>query len=414
MIKEKGTYRPKTRCSRFLNHRLPFPRLIHDSIIKYYVPKNLNYFYTFGCILILMLTSQILTGIVMAMHYVPDVGSAFESREHFMRSGRYGWLFGPWHAVGSSFFFIAVYIHLARSLYYGSHKSPREIVWILGVFIYLTMMATAFIGHVLAWSMISAAEVSIAAGLFRAMPLVGSWLYETLLGGYSIGQPTLNRFYVVHSLLPFVLVFLIVLHIWAVHMVGQNNPTGLDVQSERETIPFVPYAAIKYVFTISIFLIFFAWFLFYMPDYMSHADHHIQADIFRTPQHVVPEWYFLPFYTMLRAITFDVGPLESTLFGVMVLTGSLLILLFVPWLDRSQVRSARFRPLYRICYWLFIVDVIFLGWLGSQSVNDVDVIWSQIGTAFYFIFFLIIMPYLPRFEKNWLPASIEEVIHQKK
>lgn len=400
-------YQPQTRLGRFFDERLPLPRLIYNTVVSFPVPRNLNYFFTFGGILTLMLISQVLTGIVLAMHYVPDVNLAFDTREQFMRDVPFGFLLLPWHSVGASFFFIAAYIHIARGLYYGSHRAPRELVWIIGVLIYLVMMATAFLGYVIVWGMMSSSAASVIAGFFKAVPFIGGWLYETLVGGYSIGQPTLNRFFVLHYLFPFVLVFLVVLHVWAVHMVGQNNPTGLDVQSEKEVMPFTPYAAVKDVFAILVFLLFFSWFLFYMPDYMGHPDNFIPADTMKTSAHVVPEWYFLPFYAMLRAITFDIGFIHSTFAGVLVLIASILVLLFVPWLDRGKARSARYRPVYKIFFWLFIADFVFLGWLGSRPVEPVYVLCSQIGTAYYFFYFLVVMPFLPRFEKlKARPASI--------
>ena len=398
-----------------MDERLPLMRMLHDVGVSFPVPRNLNYFYTFGGILSLMLISQILTGIVMAMHYVPDVAIAFESRERFMRDGQFGWLFGPWHGVGASFFFIAAYIHLARGLYYGSHKRPREIVWILGVLIYFVMMATAFLGYVLVWGQMSVSAASVITNFFKAIPLIGDWLYETILGGYSLGQPTLNRFYALHYLFPFILLLLVGLHIWAIHVVGQNNPTGIDVQRHEETVPFTPFAMIKDIFAISVFLIFFAWFLFYMPDYLGHPDNFIEANPLKSSPHIQPEWYFLQFYDMLRAITFDIGPLNSTLGGVLVLFGSVGVLIFVPWLDRSKIRSCCYRPMFKLFFWLFIADVILLGWLGTRSVEDIYILWAQIGTAYYFIFFLIIMPFLPRFEKTLpLPASITADLEARK
>ncbi|UXN02684.1 cytochrome b [Bartonella sp. HY406] len=404
---KKSSYTPKTKLGQFIDERLPVMRMMHDLAVSFPVPRNLNYFYTFGGILSLMLVSQILTGIVMAMHYVPDVAIAFESRERFMRDGQFGWLFGPWHGVGASFFFIAAYIHLARGLYYGSHKRPREIVWILGVLIYFVMMATAFLGYVLVWGQMSVSAASVITNFFKAIPFIGDWLYETILGGYSLGQPTLNRFYALHYLFPFILLLLVGLHVWAIHVVGQNNPTGVEVQKPDETVPFTPFAMIKDIFAISVFLIFFAWFLFYMPDYLGHPDNFIEADPLKSSPHIQPEWYFLPFYAMLRAITFDFGPINSTLGGVLVLFGSVGVLIFVPWLDRSKIRSCRYRPIFKLFFWLFIADVIMLGWLGTRSVEDIYILWAQIGTAYYFVFFLIIMPFLPRFEKTLpLPASI--------
>lgn len=414
MMTKPSSYNPKFALTRWLDARLPILRFLYNLGVSFPVPRNLNYFYTFGGILTLMLVSQILTGIVMSMHYIPDVTLAFDARERFMRDGQFGWLFEPWHAVGSSFFFIAAYIHLARGLYYGSHKRPRELIWIIGVLIYLVMMATAFLGYTLVWGMMSTSAASVISGLFKAIPVIGPWLHETLLGGFNVGQPTLNRFYSLHYLFPFILVFLVGLHIWAVHHVGQNNPTGVEVKSPSETVPFTPYATIKDIFAISVFLIFFAWFLFFMPDYMGHPDNYIAGDTMTTSPHIVPEWYFLPFYAMLRAITFDFGPISSTFGGVLVLMAAVLIWLFVPWLDRSKVRSARYRPAFKLFYWLFIVDVVALGILGAAPITESSVFWSQIATLYYFVFFLVIMPFLPKFEKTLpVPSSISEDLAKK-
>lgn len=409
-----SSYTPKSALGRWFDKRLPIMRFIYGFGVSFPVPRNLNYFYTFGGILTLMLLSQILTGIVMSMHYVPDVAIAFDSRERFMRDGQFGWLFEPWHAVGASFFFIAAYIHLARGLYYGSHKKPRELIWIIGVLIYIVMMASAFLGYVLVWGMMSTSAASVISGLFKAVPFIGPWLHETLLGGFNIGQPTLNRFYSLHYLFPFILLGLVGLHVWAVHQVGQNNPTGVEVQSASETVPFTPFATVKDIFAISVFLIFFSWFLFYMPDYMGHPDNYIPGDTMSTSAHIVPEWYFLPFYAMLRAITFNIGPISSTFAGVIVLVSSIVVLLFIPWLDRSKVKSARYRPLYKLFFWLFIADVVFLGWLGSQPISNATILSAQIATAYYFVFFLVIMPFLPKFERNMtVPKSITEDMQEK-
>lgn len=409
-----SSYTPKSALARWFDERLPVVRFLYNFGVSFPVPRNLNYFYTFGGILTLMLLSQILTGIVMSMHYVADVNLAFDARERFMRDGQFGWLFEPWHAVGASFFFIAAYIHLARGLYYGSHKKPRELIWIIGVLIYIVMMASAFLGYVLVWGMMSTSAASVISGLFKAIPLIGPWLHETLLGGFNIGQPTLNRFYSLHYLFPFILVFLVGMHIWAVHHVGQNNPSGVEVQSVDETVPFSPYATIKDIFAISVFLIFFAWFLFYMPDYMGHPDNYVAGDTMTTSAHIVPEWYFLPFYAMLRAITFNVGPISSTFAGVLVLAASVSVLIFVPWLDRSKVRSARYRPAYKLFFWLFIADVVLLGFLGTQPISDATIIWAQIATGYYFIFFLVVLPFLPKIEKTLrVPSSITEDITER-
>jgi len=408
-------YKPQSAFARWMDKRLPLARFVHDAIFNFSVPRNLNYFYTFGGILTLMLLSQIITGLVMAMHYVPEVTLAFASRERFMRDGQFGWLFAPWHAVGASFFFIAAYIHIARGLYYGSHKNPREVVWIIGVLIYIVMMATAFFGYVLVWSVMSSAGAAVIASFFKTLPLIGDGLHQLMLGGYGVGQPTLNRFYVFHYLFSFILVGLVILHIWSVHQVGQNNPTGVEMdESKDESLPFAPYALVKDIFSITVFLIFFAWALFYMPDYLHHPDNFMPANATNATSHIVPEWYFLPFYAMLRAMTFDIGPMEANLNGVMVLMAAIAILLFVPWLDRSPIRSSRYRPLYRCFYWLWIGDVVWLGWLATLPVDDHTNFMAQIGTGYYFTFFLIIMPFLPRFERVREPPSITQERTQKR
>lgn len=408
-------YCPKNALSRWFDKRFPLPRFFYNAFVIFPVPRNLNYFYTFGGILTLMLLSQLLTGLVLSLHYVPDIHLAFETGERFRREGQFGWLFRPWHSVGSSFFFIAVYIHLARGLYYGSYKNMREMVWITGIFIYIIMMAIAFFGYVLVWGMMSISAASVIAGLLKTIPLVGAWLHETLLGGYGVGQPTLNRFYVFHYVLSFVLLLFVGLHIWAIHCVGQGNPTGLAVQSDKETVPFSPYALIKDIFAITVFLIFFAWFLFYMPDYMGQAENYRVADPLKAPLRVVPEWYFLPFYAMLRAITFDIGIFSSTFVGFVLFVSSILVLIFVPWLDRSKICSARYRPIYKIFFWALVFDVVFLGWLGSREISDRILLWTQLATIYYFIFFLVILPILPTFEKSRpLPSSIMQDLQQEK
>ncbi|WP_139412967.1 cytochrome b [Bartonella mastomydis] len=408
-------YCPKNALSRWFDKRFPLPRFFYNAFVIFPVPRNLNYFYTFGGILTLMLLSQLLTGLVLSLHYVPDIHLAFETGERFRREGQFGWLFRPWHSVGSSFFFIAVYIHLARGLYYGSYKNMREMVWITGIFIYIIMMAIAFFGYVLVWGMMSISAASVIAGLLKTIPLVGAWLHEILLGGYGVGQPTLNRFYVFHYVLSFILLLFVGLHIWAIHCVGQGNPTGLAIQSDKETVPFSPYTLIKDIFAITVFLIFFAWFLFYMPDYMGQAENYSVADPLKAPLRVVPEWYFLPFYAMLRAITFDIGIFSSTFVGFVLFVSSILVLIFVPWLDRSKICSARYRPVYKIFFWALVFDVVFLGWLGSREISDRILLWTQLATVYYFIFFLVILPILPTFEKSRsLPSSIMQDLKQKK
>ncbi len=339
-----STYSPTTGIGRWMDARMPLPRLIHDSFISYPVPRNLNYAYTFGGILSLMLAAQIITGIVLAMHYVSDTTLAFQSVEKIMRDVNSGWLLRYMHANGASFFFIAVYIHIMRGLYYGSYKAPRELLWILGCIIYLLMMATGFMGYVLPWGQMSFWGATVITGFFTAIPLVGDWIQQLLLGGFAVDNPTLNRFFALHYLLPFMIAGVVVLHVWALHVVGQTNPTGIEVKSKTDVVAFTPYATIKDAFGMIVFVFVFAYFIFYIPNFLGHPDNYIQANSLKTPAHIVPEWYYLPFYAILRAITFNIGPIDSKLGGVIAMFGSIAVLFFVPWLDTSKVRSAVYRP----------------------------------------------------------------------
>ncbi|MER9872557.1 cytochrome b N-terminal domain-containing protein [Mesorhizobium sp. M0195] len=409
-----STYTPKTRIERWLDSRMPLPRLVYDSFIVYPVPRNLNYAYTFGGILTMMLVSQILTGIVLAMHYAPDTGLAFNSVEKIMRDVNSGWLLRYLHSNGASFFFIAVYIHICRGLYYGSYKAPRELLWVLGCTNLLLMMATAFMGYVLPWGQMSFWGATVITNFFTAIPLVGDWLQQLLLGGFAVDNPTLNRFFALHYLLPFVLAGVVTLHIWALHVVGQNNPTGIEVKSKTDVVDFTPYATVKDAFGILVFLFFFAYFVFYLPNYLGHPDNNSIANPLKTPAHIVPEWYFLPFYAILRAITFNIGPIDSKLGGVLAMFGSIAVLFLVPWLDTSKVRSAVYRPWYRVLFWLFVANALFLGWLGSRPAEGAYVVMSQLATLYYFAFFIIAMPVLGLIEKpRRLPNSITEAVLEK-
>lgn len=414
MSGDHSTYNPTTGIGKWMDARLPLLRLSHDSFISYPVPRNLNYTYTFGAMLSVMLIVQILTGVVLAMHYVSDTALAFNSVEKIMRDVNNGWLLRYMHSNGASFFFIAVYLHIARGLYYGSYKAPREILWILGVVIYLLMMATGFMGYVLPWGQMSFWGATVITGFFTAFPLVGEWIQQFLLGGFAVDQPTLNRFFSLHYLLPFMIAGVVVLHVWALHVTGQTNPTGVEVKSKTDTLPFTPYATVKDAMGTMVFLLVFAWFIFFMPNYLGHPDNYIMADSLKTPAHIVPEWYYLPFYAMLRAITFDIGPIDSKLGGVLVMFGSIIVLFFLPWLDTSKVRSAAYRPWFKLFFWLFVFDCIFLGWLGSRTASDLYTLLSLIGTVYYFGFFLVIMPILGLIETpKRLPNSITEAVLEK-
>ncbi|MEO1745617.1 MAG: cytochrome b/b6, partial [Pseudomonadota bacterium] len=374
-------------------------------------PRNLNYAYTFGGMLSFMLIVQILTGVFLAMHYVASTQLAFGSVEHIMRDVNYGWLMRYMHANGASFFFIAVYLHIFRGMYYGSYKAPRELLWILGCIIFLLMMATAFMGYVLPWGQMSFWGATVITGFFTAFPVVGEPIQQLLLGGFAVDNATLNRFYSLHYLLPFMIAGVVILHIWALHVTGQTNPTGIEPKSKTDTVPFTPFATIKDAFALCVFFAVFAYFIFYIPNYLGHADNYIPADSQVTPAHIVPEWYFLPFYAILRAITFDIGPITSKLGGVLAMFAAIAVLFILPWLDTSKVRSAVYRPLYKIFFWLFVANALFLGWLGAKPAEGIYLPLTQASTAFYFGFFLIILPLLGLIEKpRRLPNSITESV----
>jgi ubiquinol-cytochrome c reductase cytochrome b subunit len=321
-----------------------------------------------------------------------------------MRNVNYGWLLRYMHANGASMFFVAVYLHIFRNLYYGSYKEPREILFILGIIIFLLMMATAFMGYVLPWGQMSFWGATVITNLFSAIPLVGDTIVSFLWGGYSVGDPTLNRFFSLHYLLPFMIVGVVILHIWALHVPGNNNPTGIPIKSGKDTVPFHPFMTVKDSFAIVVFMIFFAWFLFYMPNYLGHADNYIPANPAVTPAHIVPEWYFLPFYAILRAIPDKLG-------GVLAMFGSIVVLALVPWLDTSKVRSAVYRPYYKWFFWVFVVVCVLLGWLGAKPAEGVYVYAARILTAYYFAHFLIVLPLLGLFERpKPMPNSIVESV----
>ena len=400
-----STYQPKGGFAKWLEDRLPIGGLIHSTAVSFPVPRNLNYFWTFGGILMVMLVSQILTGVVLAMHYVPDATKAFESVEKIMRDVNYGWLLRYLHANGASMFFIAVFIHIFRGMYYGSYKAPREVLWILGVLIFLLMMATAFMGYVLPWGQMSFWGATVITNLFSAIPVVGTSIVTWLWGGFSVDDATLKRFFSLHYLLPFMIAGVVVLHIWALHHVGQNNPTGVDIKDiRRDTVPFTPYATMKDAFALVCFLIMFAYFVFYIPNYLGHADNYIKANALVTPSHIVPEWYFLPFYAILRAIPSKLG-------GVIAMFGAIAVLFFLPWLDSSKVRSGKYRPLFKQFFWVFVGVCVLLGWLGSKPPEGWYVTVSRIATFYYFAHFLIILPVLGLIEKTKpLPASIADAV----
>ncbi len=409
-----STYKPATGIEKWLDRRLPIVRFGAD-FMEFPTPKNLNYWWTFGAILAVCLVIQIITGIVLAMHYTPHKSMAFASVEHIMRDVNYGWLMRYIHSNGAAMFFIAVYIHMFRGLYYGSYKEPREVVWMLGVVIFLLMMATAFMGYVLPWGQMSYWGATVITNLFSVIPLIGEDIRTLLWGGFSVDNPTLNRFFSLHYLLPFAIFGVVALHIWAFHTSGNNNPTGVEIKDvKKDTVPFHPYYTVKDGFAIVVFLILFAAFVFFNPNSMGHPDNYIEANPLSTPASIVPEWYFLPFYAILRAITFDLGPISSKLGGVIAMFSSILVLFVLPWLDTSKVRSMRYRPVARMWFFLFVIACLALGWLGGKPAEGTYVMFAQIATAYYFAFFLIILPLLGILETpKPLPRSISESVLQK-
>jgi ubiquinol-cytochrome c reductase cytochrome b/c1 subunit len=408
MATHESTFRPTTRIGKWLDVRLPLPRMMHGQFVEFPTPRNLNYFWTTGGLLTFFLAVQMLTGIVLAMHFIPSAADAFNSVEHIRRDVNYGWLIRNMHAVGASMFFLAVYIHIARGLYYGSYKAPREVLWIIGVVILILMMATAFMGYSLPWGQMSFWAVTVITNLFSSVdaliPGLGTRIVQWLWGGYSVSGTTLTRFYSLHYLLPFVIAGAVGLHIWALHAVGQNNPTGLEIKTASDSVPMAPHAVMKDAFALSVFVLLFAWFIFFAPDYLGHADNYIEANPLSTPPHIVPEWYFLPYYAILRAI-------PDKLLGVVAMFAAIIILCFAPWLDTSRVRSCKYRPIYKWFLFLFIITVIALGYLGSKPPEGAYVTWSRIFTAYYFLHFLIIMPIVGVMETpSAMPRSITESV----
>ncbi|MES2341202.1 MAG: cytochrome b N-terminal domain-containing protein [Pseudomonadota bacterium] len=399
-----SNYEPKTGFERWLDTRLPIVRLAYDSVIDFPTPKNLNYWWTFGGILAVCLGIQIVTGIVLAMHYVPHVDMAFNSVERIMRDVNYGWLVRYMHSNGASMFFIAVYIHMFRGLYYGSYKAPREVLWILGCVIYLLMMATAFMGYVLPWGQMSFHGAVVITNLFGALPVVGPSITTWLWGGFAVDDPTLNRFFSLHYLLPFMIAGVVILHIWALHVPGNGNPTGVNVKSKEDTVPFHPYYTVKDGFAISVFLLMFAAFVFFIPNALGDAVNYVPANPLVTPAHIVPEWYFLPFYAILRAV-------PDKLMGVLMMFGAIAMLFVLPWLDTSKVRSMRYRPTAKLYFGIFVLACLVLGFCGGRLPDDQiipnlstfqlldaevnSMVWlSRVAAAYYFAYFLIVLPIL--------------------
>ncbi len=389
---------------KWLDSRLPIFTMMKVQAMDFPTPKNLNYWWTFGGILATMLVVQIITGIVLVMHYTPHVDYAFDAIEQIRRDVNYGNIIQKLHATGASFFFIAVYIHMFRGLYYGSYKAPREVLWMIGVAIFLVMMATGFMGYVLPWGQMSFWGAKVITNLFSAVPFFGDVIVTWLWGGFSVDNATLQRFFSLHYLLPFVLAGLVFLHIWALHVPGNGNPTGVEARPGQDMIPFHPYYTMKDLYAIVIFLLVTAGFVFYRPDYLGHPINYVEANPLSTPEHIVPEWYYLPFYAILRSI-------PNKLLGVVAMFASILILFVLPWLDTSKVRSATYRPIYRQLFWLLVADCIALGIIGANPAEGYWLIAGRLATLWYFAHFILFLPLLGWFEPTKpLPSSIADAV----
>ncbi|WP_102109078.1 cytochrome b [Oceaniglobus roseus] len=418
-------YEPKTGGEKWLYKRLPVAGLLYDTLMIP-TPKNLNWMWIWGIVLTFCLALQIVTGIVLVMHYTPDTSLAFASVEHIMRNVNGGFMLRYMHANGASLFFVAVYAHIFRGLYYGSYKEPREITWIIGILIYLLMMGTAFMGYVLPWGQMSFWGATVITGLFGAIPFIGPELQTWLLGGPAVDNYTLTRFFSLHYLMPFIIAGLVIVHIWAFHTTGNNNPTGVEVrrtsraEAEKDTLPFWPYFVMKDLFALAVILAVFFAVVGFMPNYLGHPDNYIPANPLATPAHIVPEWYFLPFYAILRAFTADVwvvqiasfvtgGIIDAKFFGVLAMFGSIIVMALAPWLDTSSVRSGRYRPMFKWWFALLVFDFMVLMWVGSQPTTEPYATISLIAAAYWFAYFLVILPLLGVIEKPLpQPATIEE------
>ena len=390
----------------WIDQRLPIVTMLQKEYGVFPTPRNFNYFWNFGALAMVTLMGMIVTGIFLAMNYQPNANLAFDSVQHIMRDVEYGWLIRYVHQNGASMFFIVTYIHIYRGLYYGSYKAPRELLWILGVVILLLMMATAFMGYVLPWGQMSFWGATVITNLFSAIPIIGEHIVTWLWGGFAVGNPTLNRFFSLHYLLPFVIVGVVMLHLVALHQHGSNNPLGIDRKGPQDSIPFHPYYTVKDMFGLVIFMIVFAALIFYAPNLLGEPDNYIPANRLVTPAHIVPEWYFLPFYAILRSVP-DLLFIPAKLAGVLCMFGAIILLFFLPWLDTSKVRSARFRPIFKQFYYILMIDVLALLWVGGQPPEGMALIIGRVATLYYFVHFLIILPLVGKFEKTKpLPTSI--------
>ena len=379
----------------WIDDRFPLSKLWNEHLAEYYTPKNFNFMYFFGSLALLVLVIQIVSGIFLTMHYKPDAAMAFASVEYIMRDVPYGWLIRYIHSTGATAFFIVVYLHMLRGLMYGSYKKPRELIWLFGMFIYLALMAEAFMGYLLPWGQMSYWGAQVIISLFSAIPVIGDDLTQWIRGDFVIGDATLNRFFALHVIaLPFVLVFLVIAHIIALHEVGSNNPDGVEIKKTKDAngipldgIPFHPYYSVKDIVGVVVFLFFFSVIMFYFPDgggYMLEHANFIASDALKTPEHIAPVWYFTPFYAILRAV-------PDKLMGVGAMFGAIAVLFLLPWIDRCKVKSMRYRSgIYKANLIMFCVSFVVLGWLAMQPVNETITFLSRLFSFLYFAFFVIL------------------------
>jgi quinol-cytochrome oxidoreductase complex cytochrome b subunit len=405
-----ATEKQQSKLVRWIDHRLPIFSFMDHELNEYPTPRNLNYWWNFGSLAGIMLMIMIASGIFLAMAYTPHKDMAFDSVERIMRDVNYGWLLRYIHMNGASMFFVVTYVHIFRGLYFGSYKEPRELLWILGVVILLLMMATAFMGYVLPWGQMSYWGATVITNLFSAIPVVGDWIVTLLWGGFTVDNPTLNRFYSLHYLLPFVIIGVVGLHLVALHQHGSNNPLGIDRKGPQDSIPFHPYYTVKDLFGACVFMLVYAAFVFYAPNMLGDPANYIPANPLQTPAEIVPEWYFLPFYAILRSVP-NILFIPAKLAGVLAMFGAIGVLFILPWLDRSRVRSATFRPVYKWFFWVLVADCVVLGIVGANKPEGIYLILGRIATLWYFFHFLILVPLLGVFERpRPLPTSISSAV----
>ena len=405
------------RLMEWIDERFPATKVWEEHVSKYYTPKNFNFWYYFGSLLMLVMVLQIVTGIVLTMHYKPDADLAFASVEYIMRDVPAGWFIRYLHSVGASMLFLAIYLHMFRAMLYGSYKGPRELIWILGMILYIAMMAEAFFGYLLPWGNMSYWGAQVIISLFGAIPVVGEGLAEWIRGDFVISDATLNRFFAFHViLLPLLLALLVYLHIVALHKTGSNNPDGVEIKKQKDDkgvpldgIPFHPYYTVKDIFGAAVFMAIFLAIVFFAPElsgWFLEKDNFEPANILQTPPDIVPLWYLTPYYSILRAVTFEWLPGGAKLWGVMAMGLAIVLFFFLPWLDRSKVKSIRYRGwMYKTMLALFAVTFVMLGYLGTKNPGHIDLIWfknlvwAQIGLAIYFAFFLL-MPIYTRLDRT--------------